>query len=101
MVGATAKTVRNIASVISSAFAPAIRWGLVTANPVTNSEPPRVKKHFGTALTVAQQTTLIASGPWCMGMFLDTSAALGARRGEVLALRSSDLKMAGSPSRDP
>ena len=36
-----AKTVRNIAGVVSSAFARAIRWGLVPGIPVTNSEPPR------------------------------------------------------------
>ena len=36
----SAKTVRNIAGVVSSAFARAIRWGLVTSNPVQNSEPP-------------------------------------------------------------
>lgn len=36
----SAKTVRNIAGVVSSAFGRAIRWGLVTTNPVTNSEPP-------------------------------------------------------------
>jgi len=90
----SAKTVRNIASVVSSAFSRAVRWGLISTNPVTNSEPPRVKKHLGMALTVAQQTTLIeaASGPWCMAMFLEASAALGARRGEVLALRWSDMK---------
>ena len=36
----SAKTVLNIAGVVSSAFARAIRWGLVTSNPVQNSEPP-------------------------------------------------------------
>lgn len=36
----SAKTVRNVAGVISSAFARAIRWGLISTNPVTNSEPP-------------------------------------------------------------
>jgi hypothetical protein len=46
----SAKTVRNIAGVISSAFARAIRWGLAPTNPVTNREPPRVKKHYGTPL---------------------------------------------------
>ena len=34
------KTVRNIAGVVSSAFARAIKWGLVTTNPVTNSDLP-------------------------------------------------------------
>jgi integrase len=90
----SAKTVRNIAGVVSSAFARAIRWGLISTNPATNSEPPRVKKHYGIALTAAQQamTFEAASGPWCMAAFLEVAAALGARRGEVLALRWSDIQ---------
>jgi integrase len=90
----SSKTVRNIAGVVSSAFARAIRWGLISTNPVTNSEPPRVKKHYGIALTAAQQALVFeaASGPWCMAAFLEVAAALGARRGEVLALRWSDIK---------
>src|SRR5580704_6153784 len=36
----SAKTVRNIAGVLSSAFSRAIRWGLVAVNPVSRSEPP-------------------------------------------------------------
>jgi integrase len=88
------KTVRNIAGVVSSAFARAIRWGLVTTNPVTNSEPPRLKKHYGIALTSAQQEMVFqaASGPWCMPVFLEVSAGTGARRGEVLALRWADIR---------
>jgi hypothetical protein len=58
----SAKTVRNIAGVVSSAFARAIRWGLVSTNPVTNSEPPRVKKHYGIALTTAQQALIRKGG---------------------------------------
>jgi integrase len=89
----SAKTVRNIAGVVSSAFARAIRWGLVTTNPVTNSEPPRVKRHRGIALTPAQQALVFesASGPWCMRVFLEMVAATGSRRGEMLALRWSDI----------
>jgi integrase len=89
----SAKTVRNIAGVVSSAFARAIRWSLVTTNPVTNSEPPRVRKHRGVALTPVQQTLVFesASGPWCMRMFLEVVAATGCRRGEILALRWSDI----------
>ena len=90
----SAKTVRNIAGGLSSAFARSIRWGLISSNPVTNSEPPRVKKHYGIALTAAQQAMVFgaASGPWCMPAFLEVSAALGARRGEVLALRWRDIQ---------
>jgi integrase len=90
----SAKTVRNIAGVLSSAFARAIKWGLLTANPVTPSEPPVPARRHGTALTPAQQKLLIesASGCWCLGPFLEVSAATGARRGEVLALRWSDFQ---------
>ena len=88
-----AKTVRNIAGVVSSAFSRAIKWGLVTVNPVTNSEPPRVKKHLAIALTPGQQDMVLdsASGPWCMRTYLELAAATGCRRGELLALRWSDI----------
>jgi integrase len=48
----------------------------------------------GIALTPAQQALVFASasGPWCLGTLLEFSAATGARRGEVLALRWSDLQ---------
>jgi integrase len=90
----SAKTVRNIAGVVSSAFGRAIKWGLTTRNPVSDSEPPVPKKHYGIALTPAQQDLLIKSAicPWCLSIFLEMSAATGARRGEVLALRWSDIQ---------
>jgi integrase len=89
----SAKTVRNIAGVVSTAFSRAIKWGLVTTNPVTNSEPPRVKKHLAIALTSGQQALLLgsAAGPWCMRTYLQVAAATGCRRGELLALRWSDI----------
>ena len=88
------KTVRHVAGLVSSAFARAERWGLVATNPVTRSEPPVPKKHRGVALTPAQQVLVFSSatGPWCMATFLEVAAATGARRGEVLALRWSDIQ---------
>ncbi len=90
----SAKTVRNIAGVVSSAFLRAVKWGLVTANPVSNSEPPVPKKHEGMAFIPSEQTLLIRSATaiWCLPMFLHFSAATGARRGEILALRWSDIR---------
>jgi integrase len=90
----SAKTVRNIAGVVSSAFGRAIKWGLITRNPVSDSEPPVPKRHYGIALTPTQQDLLIksATSPWCLPTFLEMSAATGARRGEVLALRWSDIQ---------
>jgi hypothetical protein len=84
----SAKTVRNIAGMISSAFGRAIRWGLIAQNPVTHSEPPIPRKRIGMALVPSEQKLVMesATGPWCMAMFLEIAAATGARRGAVLAL---------------
>ena len=88
-----AKTVRSTAGVVSSAFLRGVKWGLVTTNPVTNSEPPVPRKRVGKALLPAEQVHLIdsASGPWCMQTLLQLLAATGARRGEALALRWADI----------
>jgi integrase len=90
----SAKTVRNIAGVVSSAFARAIRWGLIANNPVSRSEPPVPRKRRGVALSTIQQNAVVAaaSGPWCPAVFLEVCAGTGARRGEILALRWSDLE---------
>ncbi len=89
-----AKTVRNIAGVVSSAFARAIRWGVALSNPVAQSDPPVPKRPQGTSLTPSQQKLLIsaATGCWCLPAFLEVSAATGARHGEVLALRWPDIQ---------
>ena len=88
------KTVRNIAGLVSSAFVRAIKWGLATTNPVTHSDLPKVRKRIGMALLPSEQDRLTqcATGPWCLSVFLDVAAATGARRGEVLALRWSDIR---------
>jgi len=87
------KTVRSVAGVLSSAFRYAMKWELVTRNPVAASEPPVPKKCKALGLTVAQKDVVVAAapGPWCMTLFLEMAAGLGARRGEVLALRWLDI----------
>lgn len=89
----SAKTVRNIAGVVSSAFARAIKWGLVTVNPVSDSEPPAVRTKKGVALTPQQQALVLgaAESHWALPVFLELAAATGARRGEILALRWADI----------
>ena len=90
----SAKTVRNIAGVVSSAFARAVKWSLVQSNPVPLSEPPVPRKKDGMALTPVQQRLVVdaSTGCWCLPVFLELSAATGARRGEILALRWADLQ---------
>jgi integrase len=88
------KTVRNIAGMVSSAYLRAIKWGLVATNPVTHSDLPKMKKRAGLALLPSEQDRMVecAVGPWCLGAFLELSAATGCRRGEVLALRWPDIR---------
>jgi integrase len=88
------KTVRNIAGLVSSAYLRAIKWGLVTTNPVTHSDLPKVQKHIGLALARQEQDVLAGAqiGPWCLRVFLEMADATGARRGEVLAARWCDIK---------
>ena len=90
----SAKSVRHIAGVVSSAFGRAIKWGLVSTNPVANSEPPVPRKRIKKLLTPTEQETVFASatGPWCLSMFLRMAAAIAARRGEILALRWCDIQ---------
>jgi len=89
-----AKSVRSIAGVVSSAFGRAVRWGLVATNPVTASEPPVPKKRLGIALTPAQHELVMesATSPWCLPIFLEVASATACRRGELLALRWTDIR---------
>src|ERR1035441_9199206 len=88
------KTVRNMAGLVSSAYLRAIKWGLVTTNPVTHSDLPKVKKQAGLALLPSEQDQMVvnAVGQWCLGTFLELAEATGCRRGEVLALRWCDIR---------
>jgi integrase len=93
----SAKTVRNAAGVISSAFHRAQMWGLVTTNPVARSEAPVPKKRVMKILTVAQEEMVFeaATSIWCLSTFLRVVGATASRRGEILALRWSDIDKDG------
>jgi integrase len=88
------KSVANIRGVVSSAF----RWAggqrLVGANPARASVMPRGgEKRQAVALTPKAQKQLVASSlHWKLPDILEVAAGLGARRGEVLALRWIDIQ---------
>ena len=77
----SAKTVRNIAGVVSSALGKAVRWDFIQSNPVPYSDLPPIRRKQKVALTVAQQDLLIASAAQSLTIFLTLCAATGARRG--------------------
>lgn len=99
----TAKTCR---AVVGSAVSLAVRWGLMTHNPVRDTQLPRREKREVITLTDAQMDAyreqLIS---WCGGNeagpkrgeglleIMDVVRGTGARIGEVLALRWSDVNL--------
>jgi len=89
----SAKSVRNISSMISSAYERAIEWQIAVNNPVRASKPPKVRKKPKPVLLPSQQEVLFdaANSTWGLAAFLELDAATGARRGELLALRWSDF----------
>lgn len=92
--GLSPQTVRNTHSIVRRAFAHAIRWGWVTTNPATNAQPPPLRRRRREVLTpehVAKALlTAEASDPE-FAVFARLASATGARRGELCALRWSDL----------
>jgi integrase len=87
-----AKTVRNISGMVSSAMSKAIFWGLLPANPVENSEPPKIVKKKVDTFTGAQLELLIKAASPEIAMMLELCDGTGARRGEILALTWGDIQ---------
>jgi integrase len=88
------KTVKNIASLVGAALSIGVFWGLLETNAATHSRPPRkTERPKAIALTTAQQDLILgASSHPMLPLILELCAASGARRGEVMALRWSDVK---------
>jgi integrase len=81
-----------VRGVLSSAYQWAKTLGLATSNPALASILPRAepKKEALALSPIHLDLVLNASTHWALPVFLDVCADLGARRGEVLALRWSD-----------
>jgi len=95
----SAKTVRNIASVVHSALDAAVRWRLLTVNPLDACDLPKVRKVEAKALDQDQTAWFIDAtrGTW-LYPYLWVDAATGCRRGELLALTWSDLTLDSAPA---
>ncbi len=93
--GASPYVVRQVHAALRSAFTTAVKWDLVELNPASKATPPsipRSKVIAPTAAEVAQVVELTADRygrP--MAAFFALAAMLGTRRGELLALKRSDL----------
>jgi integrase len=92
--GLAPKTIRNLHGVLGKAFRDAVRWGVLVRNPIDAADPPRradvemkswTADQVGTFLRAAEADRL--AGLWRL------EAMTGMRRGELVALRWSDVDL--------
>jgi integrase len=89
-----ATTIRRIHALISAALHQAERWGLVDENVARRAQPPPIHAVQVKAPTPEEVRTLIQAAERAeptLAVLLLTAALTGARRGELCALRWSDL----------
>lgn len=90
----SSNTVRGLHVTLSSALDDAVTWKRLGYNPCRDVKPPRAEKHDIAFLTPDQVKELMkaaeGSSIECM---ITVAVTLGLRRGELLALRWSDLSL--------
>jgi integrase len=94
--GRSAKTIRNYHAIISSALHQAVRWGWVRDNVAEFAKPPRVSQQRVKAPSVDVVRAIITSAEDRdprLAPLLMLGALTGMRRGELCALRWSDLHL--------
>jgi integrase len=92
--GKSPATVRNVRSALSAVFSLAVQWQLVETNPVHASRAPKSQRpdlRIPTAAELRQLIEAAKGSRWEVATLL--SATTGARRGEVLAIRWSNVDL--------
>ena len=86
--GLSPRTVHHMHRILKQALSIAVRWRMLTRNPVDSVDPPKVERRKMTALDVTETVRLLAH---FRGTRMFTSVLLavmcGLRRGEITALR--------------
>jgi len=92
--GLSVSSVRRHHSILSAALRRAVRWGIVASNPAERATPPGLTRSTITAPSVENVQELItaaADADPVLGAAIALGAVTGARRGELCALRWSDV----------
>ena len=94
--GRSAKTIRNHHATVSSALHQAVRWGWVRENVADRARPPTVSQRRVNAPSVAAVRSVVAAAEERdprLAPLLMLAALTGLRRGELCALRWSDVNL--------
>jgi integrase len=93
----SASAVREVHSVLSGAFKQALVWGWIAHNPVKQATPPTTGSAGVTpppdAQGVARLLNVAMEEDPELGLFLRLAVVLGARRGELCALKWRDVDL--------
>jgi integrase len=92
--GLSAKTIRNVHGLIRRTLGQAVRWGWATQNPAELATPPRLnvpEVHPPSPDQVHRLLDVALERDPAFGVFLWLAATTGGRRGELAALRWSDV----------
>jgi integrase len=92
--GLSPKSVRHIRAVLTVALNRALRWGLVGRNVAALTDAPKLERHEIKPLTLEQTQhfiEMVKSEPF--GPFFLLAATTGARRGELLAAKWTDVDL--------
>lgn len=88
------RTTLHLYRILNRALSQAVKWKLLTVNPLTAVEPPKAKRYQARALSVEETVTLLSALEgtrfWLPSVI---ALGLGLRRGEVLALKWGDLDL--------
>ena len=89
-------TIRRVHGIIRRALTQGVRWGWITHNPAIDASPPRVPMKElkpPDPGQVVQLFRLAQESDPELATFIMLAASSGARRGELLALRWSDIDL--------
>lgn len=94
--GLSARTVRICHTVVRQSLEQARRWGLIARSPAVDATPPRSIRTEVVPPTVEEVVRLLDAAyeaDPAFGVFLWVKSATGCRRGEMCALRWSDVDL--------
>ena len=94
--GLSPTTVHKYHCILSAACRQAVKWGWIDDAPTARSTPPRVERTEMKVPTPAQVSVLIKAAEDrdpVLGTAVALAALTGARRGELVALRWSDIDL--------
>lgn len=94
--GLGAERIRRVHNILSVAFTYAVRNDLVAGKPTDKADPPAVTERDVDPPTPADVVKIVSVADTIkpgLSMFVHLAAVTGARRGELIALRRSDIDL--------